>query len=55
MFLSRLLIDCLVGKKVRKMVKWYLDNQTWMDNVTSGDYQQYYNTIIKEDKEALRA
>ena len=23
-------------------VKWYLDNQEWLDNVTSGDYQKYY-------------
>ena len=23
-------------------VAWYLDNQAWMDEVTSGDYQQYY-------------
>ena len=24
-------------------VKWYLDNQEWLDNVTSGDYQKYYD------------
>jgi len=23
-------------------VDWYLENQAWMDEVTSGDYQQYY-------------
>jgi len=22
--------------------KWYLDNQAWMDDVTSGAYQNYY-------------
>ena len=27
---------------IEKTVKWYLDNQEWMDNVTSGDYQTYY-------------
>ena len=27
---------------IEKTVKWYLDNQEWMDNVTSGDYQKYY-------------
>lgn len=26
---------------IDKTVKWYLDNQEWMDNVTSGDYQKY--------------
>ena len=23
---------------IEKTVRWYLDNQKWMDNVTSGDY-----------------
>lgn len=23
-------------------IDWYLNNQNWMDNVTSGDYQKYY-------------
>jgi dTDP-glucose 4,6-dehydratase len=23
-------------------VEWYLDNQEWLDHVTSGDYQKYY-------------
>lgn len=25
-----------------KTIDWYLDNKTWMDKVTSGDYQKYY-------------
>lgn len=25
-----------------KTVDWYLDNEDWMSNVTSGDYQKYY-------------
>jgi dTDP-glucose 4,6-dehydratase len=29
-------------------VKWYLDNQDWMDNVTSGDYQKYYENMYKD-------
>ena len=24
------------------MVKWYLENQEWMDYVTSGENQKYY-------------
>jgi len=28
-------------------VRWYLDNQEWMDNVTSGDYQKYYESMYK--------
>ena len=26
---------------IEKTVRWYLDNQAWLDNVTSGDYQKY--------------
>jgi dTDP-glucose 4,6-dehydratase len=26
-----------------KTVDWYLENQTWVKEVTSGDYQKYYN------------
>ncbi|MDE5611860.1 MAG: dTDP-glucose 4,6-dehydratase, partial [Odoribacter sp.] len=27
---------------IEKTVKWYLDNQEWLEQVTSGDYQRYY-------------
>lgn len=27
---------------IEKTIRWYLDNQEWMKNVTSGDYQKYY-------------
>ena len=30
---------------IERTVKWYLDNQEWMDNVTSGDYQKYYEDM----------
>lgn len=30
-----------------KTVKWYLDNKKWMDNITSGDYQNYYSEMYK--------
>ena len=32
---------------IEKTVKWYLDNQEWLDNVTSGDYQKYYEQQYK--------
>ena len=32
---------------IEKTVLWYLDNQEWMDNVTSGDYQKYYENMYK--------
>ena len=30
---------------IEKTVRWYLDNQEWMDNITSGDYQKYYEDM----------
>ncbi|MEO1655431.1 MAG: GDP-mannose 4,6-dehydratase, partial [Bacteroidota bacterium] len=27
---------------LRKTASWYLENKAWMDNITSGSYQQYY-------------
>lgn len=27
---------------IEKTVKWYLDNQEWIDNITSGEYEKYY-------------
>ena len=32
---------------IEKTVRWYLDHQDWMDNVTSGDYQKYYEDMYK--------
>jgi dTDP-glucose 4,6-dehydratase len=30
---------------IEKTVKWYLNNKEWMENVTSGDYQAYYQKM----------
>ena len=30
---------------IRKTVDWYLNNQQWLDNVTSGNYQNYYKEM----------
>ena len=27
---------------LEKTIAWYLSNEDWMDNITSGDYQKYY-------------
>ena len=32
---------------IQKTIDWYMDNQEWMDNITSGDYQEYYNEMYK--------
>lgn len=33
---------------VEKTVKWYLENQEWLDNVTSGDYVNYYKNMYED-------
>lgn len=30
---------------IERTVRWYLDNQEWVDNITSGDYQRYYEEM----------
>lgn len=32
---------------IEKTVRWYLDHQTWIDNITSGDYQHYYEEMYQ--------
>ncbi|MCB0675659.1 MAG: GDP-mannose 4,6-dehydratase, partial [Saprospiraceae bacterium] len=31
-----------VREGLRQTVRWYLDNENWLDHVTSGAYQEYY-------------
>lgn len=33
---------------IEKTVRWYLDNQDWLDNVTSGEYENYYQKMYNE-------
>ena len=30
---------------IEKTVKWYLDNEEWLENVTSRNYQKYYEKM----------
>ena len=30
---------------IEKTVAWYLDNSEWLENITSGDYKEYYNKM----------
>lgn len=30
---------------IEKTVRWYLDNQDWLDNITSGEYVHYYEEM----------
>ncbi len=33
---------------IQKTIKWYLDNRDWMQNVTSGEYQKYYEKMYSK-------
>ena len=33
---------------IEKTVRWYLDNQNWMDNITSGEYERYYEEMYRQ-------
>ena len=43
------------GCGIKKTVRWYLGNGEWLDNVTSGEYKEYYDkhygkeTLQKQD------
>ena len=30
---------------IDKTIDWYLENQEWLDHVTSGEYQKYYGEM----------
>ena len=32
---------------LEKTIDWYLENDSWIDSVTSGDYQKYYDSMYK--------
>lgn len=32
---------------IKLTIKWFFENEDWMKNVTSGDYQKYYNEMYK--------
>jgi dTDP-glucose 4,6-dehydratase len=33
---------------ISKTIDWYLENETWLNNVTSGSYQKYYSQHYQE-------
>ena len=32
---------------IERTVRWYLDHQDWLDNITSGEYEKYYEEMYK--------
>lgn len=33
---------------IEKTVRWYLDNEEWMNRITSGEYEKYYESMYKD-------
>lgn len=37
--------ETMFDKGIVKTIRWYLDNQQWVEEVTSGDYMKYYEQM----------
>ena len=40
--------ETMFEEGIRKTIDWYLNNKKWMEGVTSGSYQHYYETMYKD-------
>ncbi|MCI7130795.1 MAG: dTDP-glucose 4,6-dehydratase [Lachnospiraceae bacterium] len=40
--------ETMFAEGIRKTIEWYFDHEDWMKNVTSGDYQKYYEDMYKD-------
>ena len=39
--------ETMFAEGIKKTIRWYLDHEEWMKNVTSGDYQKYYTDMYE--------
>ncbi|MGN0161368.1 MAG: dTDP-glucose 4,6-dehydratase [Lachnospiraceae bacterium] len=39
--------ETMFKEGIRKTIQWYFENEQWMQNATSGDYQKYYDSMYK--------
>ncbi len=39
--------ETMFAEGIRKTIRWYFENTQWMEHVTSGDYQKYYDSMYK--------
>lgn len=37
--------ETMFKEGIRRTIEWYFANEDWMKNVTSGDYQKYYEEM----------
>lgn len=49
--LSTVHVDMGRNKGIVVAIDWYLKNEEWMNNVTSGNYQKYYEEMYKNKEE----
>lgn len=40
--------ETMFDQGIKLTIEWYLKNQNWMERVTSGDYQNYYNEMYQK-------
>ena len=38
--------ETMFAEGIKKTIKWYFEHEDWMANVTSGDYQKYYDGCV---------
>lgn len=39
--------ETMFKEGIKKTIAWYFEHEDWMDRVTSGDYQKYYNEMVQ--------
>ncbi len=39
--------ETMFAEGIKKTIQWYFENEAWMNNVTSGDYQKYYKEMYQ--------
>ena len=39
--------ETMFKEGIKKTIQWYFENEQWMKNATSGDYQKYYDSMYK--------
>ncbi|MDE6748147.1 MAG: dTDP-glucose 4,6-dehydratase [Lachnospiraceae bacterium] len=43
--------ETMFKEGIRRTIKWYFENEEWMKNATSGDYQKYYAEMYNAKSE----
>ncbi|PWT25987.1 dTDP-glucose 4,6-dehydratase [Butyrivibrio fibrisolvens] len=40
--------ETMFKEGIRKTIKWYFEHQEWMEHITSGDYEKYYDGMYSK-------